>query len=69
MSGEKRPASASFGTTQLVKRQKSDSNLNDGALSRTNGSSSGALIHGVSLPNRILNAACQLKPHEKGSAD
>lgn len=53
MSGEKRPASASFGSAQLVKRQKSDANLNDGALARTNGSGGGALIQGVSPSTTI----------------
>lgn len=49
MSGEKRPASAAaFGTTQLVKRQKSDANLNGGAIARVNGAGGGALIQGVS---------------------
>lgn len=48
MSGEKRPASASFGTTQLVKRQKSEANINDGTVARVNGSG-GALVKGVSL--------------------
>lgn len=32
MSGEKRAASVSFGSTQLVKRQKSDANINGSAL-------------------------------------
>jgi len=46
MSGEKRPAS--FGSTQLVKRQRSDADLNGSALAKTNGGS-GALSLGVSL--------------------
>lgn len=50
MSGEKRPASASFGTTQLVKRQRSEADMNNGALAKTNGANSGALVQGVSLP-------------------
>jgi len=50
MSGEKRAASESFGTTQLVKRQRSDADLNGSALARTNGAGGGALIKGVSLP-------------------
>ncbi|KAK5155042.1 hypothetical protein LTS14_005997 [Recurvomyces mirabilis] len=45
MSGEKRAASESFGTTQLVKRQRSDADLNGSALARTNGAG-GALIKG-----------------------
>lgn len=50
MSGEKRAASQSFGTTQLVKRQKSDANLNGSAVARVNGSGSNALVQGVSPP-------------------
>ena len=51
MSGEKRPASSSFGTTQLVKRQRSDVNM-DGTVTRVNGSGNGALVQGVS-PNKL----------------
>ena len=61
MSGEKRPASASFGSTQLVKRQKSDSNLQDGTVARLNGSNGGALIHGVSLPLCIREESIRAK--------
>ncbi|KAK5109317.1 hypothetical protein LTR62_007086 [Meristemomyces frigidus] len=43
MSGEKRAASSSFGTTQLVKRQRSDADLNGKAVARTNGAG-GALV-------------------------
>jgi Prp8 binding protein len=50
MSGEKRPASASFGTTQLVKRQRSDADLNGGALARVNGT------QGVSLLSQLHSA-------------
>ncbi|WPH04969.1 Hypothetical protein R9X50_00786700 [Acrodontium crateriforme] len=46
MSGEKRAAADSFGTSQLVKRQRSSGDLNGSALARTNGSGSGALIQG-----------------------
>lgn len=45
MSGEKRAAAASFGSSQLVKRQRSGSELNGSALTKANG---GALIQGVS---------------------
>lgn len=45
MSGEKRPAS--FGSSQLVKRARPEANGNE--LATINGSSSGALIQGVSL--------------------
>jgi Prp8 binding protein len=51
MSSSKRSASESFGSTQLVKRQKSDANLNGGAVAKVNGS--GALIPGVSTPTHI----------------
>jgi hypothetical protein len=44
MSGEKRPAPELFGSTQLVKRQKSSSNLNSDALVKASGN--GALIQG-----------------------
>lgn len=44
MSGEKRAAAESFGSTQLVKRQRSEAEMNDGALTNANG---GALIQGV----------------------
>jgi hypothetical protein len=47
MSGEKRPAPELFGSTQLVKRQKSSSNLSRDALVKVSGN--GALIQqGVS---------------------
>lgn len=46
MSGEKRAAGESFGSTQLVKRQRSEADTNGGALVKANG---GALIQGVSL--------------------
>lgn len=42
MSAEKRAASSSFSSSQIVKRQKSDTDM------RTNGTSSNALIRGVS---------------------
>lgn len=70
MSGEKRPASASFGSTQLVKRQKSDANLNGGALARTNGGNSGALIQGVSLSKFFYSITLPwLKRFAKGPAN
>lgn len=48
MSGEKRAASSSFGSTQLVKRQKSDANLSTtNALAKANGSGT-SLVKGVS---------------------
>ncbi len=52
MSAEKRAASNSFGTSQLVKRQKSSTDLGgDRAVAVTNGAAgNGALIQAVSLP-------------------
>lgn len=48
MSSEKRPASESFGTTQLVKRQKSDANLTGASVALVNNpSQNGALIQAV----------------------
>lgn len=46
MSGEKRLAPEFFGSSQLVKRQKSDVNINSDALVKSSG---GALIQGVGL--------------------
>ncbi|OCK84837.1 WD40 repeat-like protein [Lepidopterella palustris CBS 459.81] len=45
MSAEKRPAAVSFGSSQLVKRQKSDANLGNSSALAVNGSSQiGALV-------------------------
>jgi hypothetical protein len=49
MSAEKRAASNSFGSSQMVKRQKSDANLNGSAVVVVNGGRNGALIQHVSL--------------------
>jgi len=51
MSAEKRPAADSFGSSQLVKRARSDANLNDGsAVAIASGTGkNGALIHAVCL--------------------
>ncbi|QIW98046.1 hypothetical protein AMS68_003564 [Peltaster fructicola] len=58
MSGEKRAASASFGSTQLVKRQRSEANLNGSALTKTNAGTSNALVQGAysaaSLPASVM---------------
>lgn len=68
MSGEKRAASDSFGTTQLVKRQRSDANLNGSAVARVNGSASGALVQGVSLHEPLYKfLQTELKRRLKGS--
>ena len=52
MAAEKRPASNVFGSSQMVvKRQKSDANLNGKDVAVVNGSAAnGALIQSVSLP-------------------
>jgi hypothetical protein len=51
MSSEKRAASNSFGSAQMVKRQKSDTNLNGSAVAVVNGSArDGALIKAVCSP-------------------
>lgn len=60
MSGEKRAASESFGTSQLVKRQKSDANMSNSALAKTNGAG-GAMIQGVSLPLIAQDDSSELK--------
>ena len=50
MSGEKRPAADSFGSTQLVKRAKSDANLPNTAVAVLNGTAAnGALVQVVCL--------------------
>lgn len=50
MSKEKRAASNSFSSSQLVKKQKSDGNLNGRAVAVTNGGAkNGALIKSVCL--------------------
>lgn len=66
MSAAKRPASNSFGSSQMVvKRQKSDANLNGKDLAVTAGGKKGAngtLIQSVSLPNP--SAAHNHLPHK-----
>jgi len=59
MSGEKRPAADSFGSTQLVKRAKSDANLNgSSAIAVVNGSAqNGALVQAVWLPFSCIKSA------------
>ncbi|CZT17567.1 probable U5 snRNP-specific protein-like factor and related proteins [Ramularia collo-cygni] len=55
MSGEKRAAAESFGSSQLVKRQRSGAELNGNALTKSNG---GALIQGghgaAGLPASVM---------------
>ena len=69
MSGEKRPAAESFGSTQLVKRQRSDANLNGSAVARTNGAGGGALVQGVSLSTTVSCNKAELKRVCQGSND
>lgn len=58
MSGEKRAAADSFGTTQLVKRAKPDANLNgDSAVAVVNGpGQNGALTKAVCMPKNQRDA-------------
>ncbi|KAF2150756.1 WD40 repeat-like protein [Myriangium duriaei CBS 260.36] len=55
---EKRAASSSFASSQLVKRQKSDNDL-----SHTNGSSSNALIRGGDRPTGLQSSVMELSGH------
>ncbi|GAM87392.1 hypothetical protein ANO11243_054160 [Dothideomycetidae sp. 11243] len=55
---EKRAASSSFGSSQLVKRQRSDNDL-----SHANGSSSNALIRGSDRPTALQAAVMELSGH------
>jgi hypothetical protein len=65
---EKRAASSGFGSAQLVKRQKSDANLNGKSIAVVNGSaSSGALIQSVchSVPNSlVVRRSAKVDTHE-----
>ncbi|KAK5737767.1 hypothetical protein LTR17_006415 [Elasticomyces elasticus] len=63
MSGEKRAASASFGSAQLVKRQRSEQNLNGGALTRMNGAGGGALIQGAYGSTALPASVMELSGH------
>ncbi|EGP88445.1 unnamed protein product [Zymoseptoria tritici ST99CH_1E4] len=64
MSGEKRAASSSFGgSTQMVKRQKSDADLNGGALTRTNGGSSALIQGSYSNASNLQSPVMQLTGH------
>ncbi|KAF1955377.1 WD40 repeat-like protein [Byssothecium circinans] len=65
MSGEKRPAADSFGSTQLVKRAKSDANLNgSSALTVANGTGqNGALIQAVPRGGSLQSPVMELTGH------
>ena len=54
MSREKRPATNTFGTSQLVKRAKADANLGSSAVAVVNGiGQNGALIQTVCVPSYL----------------
>ncbi|KAI9708329.1 MAG: hypothetical protein M1820_004033 [Bogoriella megaspora] len=66
MSGEKRPASASFGTHQVVKRQKSDASIGGGSnsIAVVNGSAqNGALIQSVPRTSGLQAPVMELSGH------
>ncbi|KAK2738908.1 hypothetical protein FQN55_009678 [Onygenales sp. PD_40] len=65
MSAEKRPAQESFGTTQLVKRQRSDSNLRDSnAVAVVNNSAqNGALIQAIPRTSGLDAPIMELTGH------
>jgi hypothetical protein len=65
MASEKRPTPPSFGTSQLVKRQKSDANLGGSAVAVINGAQNGALIQAVCT--RPRRAQAELKPLERNA--
>jgi Prp8 binding protein len=65
MSGEKRPAANSFGTSQLVKRAKSDANINgSSAVAISNGTGkNGALIQAVPRTGVLQSPVMELTGH------
>ncbi|OCL08724.1 WD repeat-containing protein [Glonium stellatum] len=65
MSAEKRPAADSFGSSQLVKRQKSDANLGNGSsVAVVNGSAQhGALIQAVPRTSALQAPVMELTGH------
>ncbi|KAF2813016.1 WD repeat-containing protein 57 [Mytilinidion resinicola] len=64
MSAEKRPAAPSFGSSQLVKRQKSDANLGSSAVAVVNGSAqNGALIQAVPRTSALQAPIMELTGH------
>ena len=61
MASEKRAASNSFGSAQMVKRQKSDTNLNGSAVTVVNGSArDGALIKAVCISPLVQRVLCDI---------
>ncbi|KAJ4366360.1 hypothetical protein N0V83_007996 [Neocucurbitaria cava] len=67
MSGEKRPAADSFGSSQLVKRAKSDANLGgSSAVAVANGAAqNGALIQAISRTGALQNPVMELTGHSR----
>ena len=68
MAAEKRAASGSFSSSQLVKRQKSDYDLNNGAIALSNGTGkSGSLTKSVSNTASLYEhkALCMLNALSK----
>ncbi|CAN9386190.1 unnamed protein product [Alternaria alternata] len=64
MSREKRPANEAFGTSQLVKRTKSDANLASSAVAKVNGSgANGALIQAGSRTSALQSPVMELTGH------
>ncbi|KAF2839468.1 putative U5 snRNP complex subunit [Patellaria atrata CBS 101060] len=64
MSSEKRPASNSFSSSQLVKRQKSDANLGNRSVAVVNGTAqNGALIQTVSRTSGLQAPVMELIGH------
>ncbi|KAF2017578.1 WD40 repeat-like protein [Aaosphaeria arxii CBS 175.79] len=64
MSGEKRPAANSFGSTQLVKRAKSDAGAGSSAVAVVNGSAqNGALIQAVPRTSSLQSPVMELAGH------
>ncbi|KAF2753163.1 putative U5 snRNP complex subunit [Pseudovirgaria hyperparasitica] len=64
MSSEKRAASGSFSSSQLVKRQRSDAHLGSSSVSLVNGSAqNGALIQAVSRSSSLQSPVMELNGH------
>ncbi|KAJ9646365.1 hypothetical protein H2199_002414 [Coniosporium tulheliwenetii] len=64
MSSEKRPAADSFGSSQLVKRQRSDANLGSNSVALVNGTArNGALIQAVPRTSGLQAPIMELAGH------